>query len=138
MRLAGEHEARVDLTLFQREMLVHRNAAADQFRATRPAHAALACVGRVGSHAQCRVEDSLSIVFNGKGRVAPVEDDRDLSGTRGRSHRRRLRGIADGALRVIRVEQLGMQVLRRNTAIEQHRSGGPQRNHSSTSSVGTS
>src|ERR1700680_4918642 len=75
MRLAGEHEARVDLALFQREMLIHLDAAADQPGATGAADAALARIGRVGAHAQRGVEDSLALRIDAERRAATVEDD---------------------------------------------------------------
>src|SRR5580704_19245013 len=86
MRLAGEHETRVNLALFQREMLVHLNAAADQPSATRAADATLACVRRVRAHPQRRVENSLAIRIDAERRATTVEDDGHVRGIR--RHRR--------------------------------------------------
>src|SRR5580700_315340 len=71
MRLAGKHEARVDLALFQCKVLVHLDAPADELCPTCPAHAALARVRRVGSNAQRRVENAFSVRLNGESRASP-------------------------------------------------------------------
>src|SRR6202023_3528521 len=75
VRLAGEHEAGVDLALLQREMLVHFDTAADQLRATGAANTSLARVWSIGADSQCGVEDAFAIRIDGECRAASVEND---------------------------------------------------------------
>ena len=59
VRLAGEHVAALELVGLERVVLGHRDAALDEPRPARAAHAARARERHVGAHPQRRVEDRL-------------------------------------------------------------------------------
>ena len=144
MRLAGEHESRVDLALLQREMLIHLDAAADQPGTAGAADAALARVWSVRANAQRGIEDSLAIRVDGEGRAAPVENDRDL---RRAGDLRRGRELLGGARRAGRTSAWNSSACTWSASTPRSSSTvradsiisrGPQRNHSSTPAGGTS
>src|SRR5207253_3795414 len=115
MRLAGEHEASIDLVLLQRVALLHLDRAGDKLRPARAAHTTFARVRRVGAHTQGRIQNALTMTVERERRASAVEDDRHLGwscccSTRGR---RRSTGCGGGAASR-GLDALGVEELRVN------------------------
>ena len=77
MRLAGEHEAGVEVALLQAVVLVHAHLAFQDLGAAGAAHAALARVGQVEAVAQRGLQERGIVAMELDLAAAAVEDDGD-------------------------------------------------------------